>query len=143
MSEHFTVAELSFSQTATRRGIDNTVPSALMANVVRLCNVLEQVRALVGAPINVSSGYRCAALNMAIGGAKNSAHTLALAADITTPALSPKALALLIQQSTIQYDQLILEGTWVHLGLADGVMRRESLTATFNNGKATYSKGLN
>lgn len=142
MSEHFTIAELTFSQTATRRGINNTPSEAITANLRRLCDTLEQVRALVEKPLMISSGYRSPALNMAVGGARDSAHVKGLAADINCPGLSPKALAVLIRESGIEFDQLIYEGTWVHIGLAEGAPRNEVLTASFSNGRASYIRGI-
>ena len=143
MSEHFTTAELTFSQTAVRKGIDNTPTPEVLHNLGLLAALLEQVRALVGKPVNVSSGYRCPLLNTIEGGAHDSAHMLGLAADINVNGLSPKALALLIRESDIEYDQLIYEGTWVHVGLAHaGLPRRQELTAHFVGGRATYTLGI-
>lgn len=144
MSAHFSIAELTFSQTAVRRGIDNTPSEAVTANLRRLCDTLEQVRALVGKPLSISSGYRSPALNIAVGGAINppSAHVVGLAADINCAGLTPKALACLIRESGIAFDQLIYEGTWVHIGLATGPLRGEVLTANFNGGHATYTRGI-
>lgn len=142
MSAHFTIAELTFSQTAVRRGIDNTPSEAITANLRRLCDTLEQVRALVGKPISVSSGYRSPALNIVVGGARDSAHVQGLAADINCPGMSPKALAIVIRESSIAFDQLIFEGTWVHIGLSASKPRNEVLTANFTNGHATYVRGI-
>lgn len=142
LTPHFTLAELVESQTATRKGIDNTPPPAVVAGLTRVAQLLEQVRALVGGPINVSSGYRSPALNKAVGGAVNSAHVLGLAADITAPGLSPKALAKMIQRAGLEFDQLIYEGTWVHIGLSASSPRRQVLTATFSGGRASYSVGI-
>lgn len=142
LSPHFTLAELTFSQTATRLGIDNTPTEAIEANLRRLCGTLEQVRALVGRPIRVSSGYRSCAVNAAVGSGPGSAHVLGLAADFTCSGLTPKALAVLIRESDIEFDQLIYEGTWVHIGLATGLPRREVLTANFSGGHATYTRGI-
>ena len=142
MSAHFTIAELTFSQTAVRRGIDNTPSEVITSNLRRMCDTLEQVRALVGKPLTISSGYRSPALNAAVSGARDSAHVLGLAADINCSGLSPKALAILIRESKIDYDQLIYEGTWVHLGLATGKYRGEVLTANFSGGRASYTRGI-
>lgn len=141
MSEHFTIAELTFSQTAVRQNIDNTPSPVVTGNLNRLMLTLERVRALVG-PVMVSSGYRSPALNSAVGGARDSAHVLGLAADITCMAMTPKALATLIRESDIEFDQLIYEGKWVHIGLAVGALRREVLTANFSGGRATYTRGI-
>lgn len=142
LSKNFSLAELVASQVATRKGIDNAPTPAIVANLTRLVVLLEQVRALVGAPIAISSGYRSPALNKAVGGAANSAHVLGLAADISTAKLAPKALALLIQQSDIVFDQLIYEGTWVHIGLSTGTLRRRVLTAKFAGGGVSYVVGI-
>lgn len=142
LSPHFTVAELVESQTATRKNIDNTPAPAVIANLTRIAALLEQVRVLVGAPLTVSSGYRSPALNRAIGGAASSAHVLGLAADISTSKLAPRALAQLIEKSGIVFDQLIYEGTWVHIGLSTGVPRNQVLTARFGAGGTTYVKGI-
>ena len=142
LTEHFSLAELVSSQVATRKGIDNTPGPAIVISLKRLAALLEQVRALVGAPITVSSGYRSPALNRAVGGAASSAHVLGLAADISTNKLAPKALALLIRQSGILFDQLIYEGTWVHIGLSAGAPRRQVLTAKFAGGGVSYVAGI-
>ncbi len=142
LSPNFSLDELTASQTATRQGIDNTPSPAVRANLVRVANMLEQVRALVDAPIRVSSGYRSPALNQAIGGASNSAHVLGLAADITAAGISPKQLAIAIRDAGLDFDQVIWEGTWVHLGLSVGKARKQVLTATFTGGRARYSEGI-
>lgn len=143
MSKNFSMNEMTFSQTAVRNGINNTPSLEISKNIEKLCETLEKVRSLVGAPISVSSGYRSPELNKAVSGARDSAHTKGLAADITTNSLTPKALALLIKASDIKYDQLIYEGTWVHIAIdKDGAGRRQNLTAKFNFGKATYEEGI-
>ncbi len=141
--KNFSVKELTFSQTATRKGINNIPNLEVTKNLEKLCETLEKIRELVGIPITISSGYRSPELNKAIGGAKDSAHTKGLAADITTKSLTPKVLALLIKTSDMKYDQLIYEGTWVHIAIdKDGAGRRQNLTAKFNSGRATYSEGI-
>lgn len=143
LSSHFSLEELTISQTASRYGIDNTPSPEIITHLKRLCMTLEQVRALVGVPIIVSSGYRCPALNRAVGGAKNSAHTLGLAADINAVHFTPQQLAQRVIDSPIPFDQLILEfGAWVHIGLAEGAMRREVLTAKHEGGRTVYVPGM-
>lgn len=142
MSRHFTIAELTASQTATRRGIDNTPPPAALENMARTMDLLEQVRLLANGPIMVSSGYRCPELNRAIGGSSTSAHVQGLAADINAPGITPKRLAQLIQASGLIFDQLIYEGDWCHIGLSAGVPRNQVLTARFSDGRATYTRGI-
>ncbi len=144
LSDHFSLAEFTFSQTAARRGIDNTPDDAVRANLARLAQTMEQVRDVLGGrPIHISSGYRGPGLNAAIGGSKTSAHMKGLACDFVCPAFgSPLAVAQEIAGSVVEFDQLIYEGTWVHLGLSDAP-RRQLLTARFPNGKAVYEAGIN
>jgi hypothetical protein len=132
LSEHFTLAELIQSETAARRGIDNTPPPSALANLVRLSGTLEQVRKLIGRPILVTSGYRSPIVNELVNGSTGSAHLSGRAADIIAPAFGgPQALARAIEASGIEYDQLILEfGRWVHIGIAadDTEPRQMALT---------------
>lgn len=141
LSEHFTMDELTASETATRLGIDNTPPAEVLPNLFRLAGVLEQIRAgLGGQPLNVTSGYRCAALNKRIGGAASSKHLRGLAADIAQPGVTPLELARRIAALEIAFDQLIVEcDRWVHVGLCDGRPRRQLLTYRVGEG---YRVGL-
>lgn len=121
LSAHFTLAEFVTSQEAARRGIDNIPPAAVMPALIHTAQALEAVRVRLGcAPIIVSSGYRSAALNQAIGGARGSQHTTGQAADIICPAFGgPAEVAAALRDSGIEYDQLILEyGRWVHISFA-------------------------
>lgn len=143
LTPHFTLEELTFSDKAVRLGISNKPSIAELANLRRLAETLEQVRALVGGPLDVTSGYRCLEVNRAIGSDDTSAHVKGLAADIRAKSMTPRALALLIRESGIEYDQLIYEGAWVHIGLSYGKPRREVLTAVFKKGEKTrYPKGI-
>ena len=140
LTPHFTLAEMTASQTANREGIDNTPDSQTIANLVLLCQTLESVRSLAGGPILISSGYRSKALNRKVGGAASSAHVRGLAADIIAISLTPRELARRILDSGLPFDQLILEfDGWVHLGLAEASPRREVLTIRKGTG---YLPGL-
>ena len=89
ITEHFTVEEFERSSTADRLGIDNRVPEALLPNLKTLCEVvLEPLRAFAGKPIVISSGYRCPALNRAVGGASQSQHLRGEAADLHLPSIA-------------------------------------------------------
>lgn len=143
MSKHFTIDELCRSDIAEQKGIDNTPGPEIVANLEKLIAVLDEIRDLVGGPVIVSSGYRCEKLNAAAGGSRTSAHRFGLAADITTPRMSPKKLAELIRDSGIEFDQCIHEfGRWVHVGLAKGVNRGQVLSAVKVNGKTVYKNGI-
>ncbi|WP_343728530.1 D-Ala-D-Ala carboxypeptidase family metallohydrolase [Duganella sp.] len=142
LTEHFTLEELVASQIAARRRIDNRPSAGIIDNLRRVAGVLEQVRAAVGRPVTISSGYRCPALNTAVGGARDSAHLQGLAADINVSGMAPKDLARAIVAAGIEFDQLIYEGTWVHIGLSASKPRGQVLTATFAPGGVVYSTGI-
>ena len=146
LTPHFTLGELVESNTATRLGIDNTPSQAVINNLKRTADTLEKVRALLGKPMIVNSGYRCPALNKAVNGAANSAHLTGLAADFTCRQFGdPLAVCKAIAAAKIEFDQLIQEGTWVHIGLAPlgTPARNQILTAIFDaNGKASYKNGF-
>lgn len=86
LTPHFSLKEMTASGTAARLKISNAPPSDVKANLKRLCVELEKVRAITGKPLKVLSGYRCAEVNSAVGGAKNSYHLHGCAADFDPPA---------------------------------------------------------
>ncbi len=117
--EYFTMRELTRSRTAQRLGIDNTPPAEAVEQLRLLVDhVLDPLRKAYGRPIHVNSGYRCPALNRAVGGAPRSQHMRGQAADIT--AGSPTAnrcLLQLIRTHRLPVDQVIDEhgGAWLHV----------------------------
>jgi len=125
LTEHFTLAEMIYSDTAKALGVKNYPNSTETENLTRLCGVLEQIRTLCGDnPVTVSSGYRCPEVNAAVGGVSNSAHLYGLAADITIPEYgSPTQICDLVKPhlAELAIDQLIDESgggaRWVHVGL--------------------------
>ena len=119
-SRYFSVEELTRSVTAIREGIDNTIPDRLLPNITRLIDYLDKVREEFGAPISVSSGYRCPDLNKAVGGSKKSQHMQGLAADLVVPELSRLFQTI---RKMGGFDQLIWEEpsphrVWVHVSVA-------------------------
>ena len=144
LSPHFSLEELTISEWAVRHGIDNRPPKAARWNLSRIANKLEEIRqALGGYPIIVTSGYRAAALNQALGGAANSQHLLGEAADFHCPRYGPpESICRRLLSVGVGFDQLIHEGTWVHVSIADQP-RGEVLTAIFNPGATTtYRQGI-
>jgi len=140
ITPHFTFDEMTVSQLAARDGFDNNPPPEARANLQLLCGALEQVRALFGAPIIVSSGFRSERVNRLIGGATNSQHVQGLAADFTVIEVSPRETVRRISESAVPFDQLILEfDRWVHLSVARGTPRRQVLTMRKGGG---YLAGL-
>lgn len=144
LSAHFTLEELVRSQTATRFGIDNRPSDSVLINLKRLAEMLERVRSAVGKPIQVTSGYRCKALNERVCGSKNSAHMDGRAADIVVAGLAPIRVARAIREAGIVPDQLIYEGGWVHVGipLVGDKPRGDVMTAVFEKGEPRYMHGL-
>lgn len=132
ITEHFSLEELCFSEVASRLGLDNIPTALVVANLKLVAVAMEKVRALLGnEPILVHSGYRSPLVNKAVGGVETSTHCMGLACDFVCPTFgSPSIVASAIAKSDIEYDQLILEYGWVHMGIvAEGrVARHEALT---------------
>jgi zinc D-Ala-D-Ala carboxypeptidase len=143
LSDHFNLEEMVFSSTAVRRGIENTPSAEIVTNLMILSEGLEKVRSQVlgNRPMHIDSGYRSPQLNEAVGGAQNSAHMTGFAADFICAEFgNPSSICSAIKASGIVFDQLIQEGTWVHLSFAP-TLRDQVLTAHFKDGKATYTSG--
>ena len=138
LSKNFSLLELTKSQTAERRGIENKPTAEHIENMVALCeNILQPVRDQYGSFI-VSSGYRCPELCIAIGSSKDSQHAKGQAADFEVAGVSNYKLASWIEEN-LEFDQLILEcftggnTGWIHCSyVPDG--RKETLTYDKQNG---------
>lgn len=142
LTEHFTFEEAVASSVAIRKGIRNEPNQEQIMNIHEAAEHLEEVRKLLGHPIMIDSWLRVPALNSAVGGSKTSSHIDGWAIDFTCPSFGrPLDIAIAIAESKINFDQLIQEGTWIHISFAPA-MRRQILTARFNNGKVAYSQGL-
>lgn len=142
LSEHFTVEEFTESDTATRQGIDNSLPATLLPAAQATCQMLERIRECLSSiagrpiPIIVTSGYRSAVLNAAVGSGPGSDHPRALAADFKAPAFgTPREIcdALADRVDDLGIGQLIHEfGRWVHVSTrtpANAVNRIITITA--------------
>jgi hypothetical protein len=142
LTGHFTLQELTFSSTAARLGINNTPGEEVVAHLRALAQGLERVRALLGHPMHIDSGYRCEALNAAVRGSKTSAHLHGYAADFVCPGYgTPLRIVQAVLRSGIPFDQCIEEGTWVHISF-DPRLRSEVLTAHFGPDGTTYTRGI-
>jgi len=132
LTEHFTLNEFIRSATATLKGIDNTPNAGQLENIKKTARQMEYVRALLGGyPIIISSGFRGAALNQAIGGSATSSHADGLAVDFTCPGFGcAEEVCLVLEKSTFKFDQIIYEQghtNWCHLGFGKR-MRQEVLS---------------
>jgi zinc D-Ala-D-Ala carboxypeptidase len=141
ISANFTLQEMTKSQTAVRRGIENTPAPEHVAALKLLCDgVLERVRDNFKRPVLVSSGYRSPALCKAIGSSAKSQHAKGQAADFELAGVDNIDLARWIRD-TLDYDQLILEfydkddpqSGWVHCSTKASGNRKQSLVY---NGKS-------
>lgn len=150
LTASFWLSEFTASQTAVRKGLDNTPPQKEMEAIIAvLAPGMQRIRSVLGTPVLVSSGYRSPELNRLIGGATNSAHTKGLAADFTSPNFGTPAQIvsrLIERQHFVQFDQVILEfGRWVHVAFAP-LGERPSLAVLTarrrTDGSTAYERGL-
>ena len=149
LSEHLSLAEVTKSDTAKRRGVSNMPTEAHIANFKLLAeNIFEPIRNHFGKPIFISSGYRSAELNKAIGGAASSQHCQGEAIDIDMdgrPGGVTNKMVFDFIKENLNFDQLIWEfGTatnpdWVHVSYeSTGKQRKQVLRAVRNGGKTSY-----
>ena len=150
LTKNFSLLELTKSQTAERKGIDNTPSTEHQENLKRLCeSILQPVRDHFNRVVSVSSGYRSPALCEAIGSKITSQHAKGQAADFEIYGLSNQELANYIKDN-LDYDQLILEywtpespnSGWIHCSHNSKGNRKEYLRAYKNEGKTKYEHVL-
>lgn len=133
--KYFSIKELTKSETATKKGIDNTPNAEQIKNIETLINnLLDPIREQWGAAIYVTSGFRSAALNKAVGGVNNSHHLLGCAADLSVKSVAGnKALFEMIRCSNLRWTQLISEKTtahgcgWVHISYVPSNLKNQVL----------------
>ncbi len=122
LTQHFTLAELTASNKARELNIDNTPRPELVPRLVMVAEMLERIRTTLNCPVVVTSGYRCEALNLAVGGSSTSDHPRGHAADIVCPRYGTatevaRTLAPLV--SVLGIGQLLLEQVggkkWIHV----------------------------
>jgi len=149
LSKNFTLQEFTKSQTAERRGIDNTPVEGHIENAKALFeNVVQPVRDNFGVTV-INSGYRSGDLNYAIGGSNTSQHCKGQAVDIECPGTPNYDVAKWIEEN-LDFDQLILEfytpgipdSGWVHVSYKSEDNRKGVLTAMKENGKTIYKPNL-
>ena len=141
LTRNFSLEQLTHSETAERERIDNAPGPDIIKNLRLLAKGLEQVQALTGLPLEISSGYRCPALNRRVGGAKTSQHTQGLAADFTCAEFGPPVdIIKAIRDSDIDFDQCILEyAKWVHISFSKAPRGK---VLTIYDSKQGYLDGL-
>lgn len=160
VTKNFSWNEMTRSTTAARHGIENIPNETERANILRVAQELEKIRAYASekrgqdTAIIVSSCFRSERVNKLVGGSSTSAHRFGLAADFDIQGYTSIRAAELVKEMAdkglIEYDQLILEfpkngaGAWVHIGFKANSAhnRHQELTANKVNGKTVYSQGL-
>jgi len=153
LTANITLDELTKSQVAERKGINNNPNPAQIENLKELAiNILQPIRSHYNKPLIISSGFRCAELCIAIGSSVNSQHVAddnAAAADFEIPGVDNRELALYIKNE-LDYDQLILEfykdneptSGWIHCSYSSNSNRNQSLRAQRVDGKVVYTPWL-
>jgi zinc D-Ala-D-Ala carboxypeptidase len=132
LTPHFTLDELTASETAERNGWDNTPNDQELENLKRLADFLEQVKVVMGGkPVMINSAFRSKKVNDAVGSKDTSQHRIGCAADIRVPNMTPDEVVRKVIASGIGYDQVISEfGRWVHISVPssmDTTPRRQAL----------------
>jgi hypothetical protein len=146
LSENFSLNEFTKSDTAVRKGIDNTPNDVHLENMKALCeNVLQKVRSHFGKSVRITSGYRSPELCEAIGSSSKSQHAKGQAADFEITGIDNKDLAIWIRDN-VDFDQLILEfytegdpnSGWVHCSYSDD-NRKQVLSSKKTDTGTQYS----
>ena len=147
LSNNLSLAEVTRSETAKRKGISNMPTAEHIENFKKLAsNIFQPIREHFGKPIIISSGYRSAELNKAIGGSLSSQHCSGEAIDIDMDGTDiTNAQIFYFIKDNLNFDQIIWEfGTntnpdWVHVSFAaNRSQRKQILVAKKVNGKTTY-----
>jgi len=139
LSEHFTLDESTYSETAVRLHIDNQPSTVQLENMKHAAACLEPLRAATG-PLRINSWLRLPDVNVAVGGSKVSSHMDGWAIDISSTKMTPIELCHKVEELGIKYDQMIHEfGRWMHISFAPE-MRQQKLTIFKPEGK--YKPGI-
>ena len=125
LTEHFSLEELT---TTSHRQFDNTPNETELANLQKLAEFLEEVKALLdGKPIMINSAFRSKQVNDSVGSKDTSQHRTGSAADIRVPGMSPDAVVRALVASDLPFDQVIREfDAWTHISISS-TPRRQAL----------------
>lgn len=150
LTQNFSLEELTKSEIALRKNMDNTPDQEALDNLQLLCeNVLQPLRDAYKRGIKVNSAYRSPDVNTAVGGVRTSDHCKGQAADIEIPGVSNVELAQYLADN-FEFTQVILEfftqgvpdSGWVHVSYNPDNLKRQVLTAVKQNGKTVYLNGI-
>jgi len=151
LSKNLSLSEVTYSQTAIRKDIDNSPTDTHIENLKYVAEkVFQPIREHFGVPIYISSGYRSKALNEAIGGSQTSFHSHGMALDLDQDGRNKgvsNADVFYYIKDNLQFTELIWEfGTednpnWVHVAIAPGRENEKNIKiAQKVNNRTTYSK---
>ena len=128
LSNNFSLLEFTRSETADRLGIRNRPLFEHVLNLSYLASRMEVMRRILdNRPIQITSGYRCHQLNVAVGGSATSDHLKGLACDFFKPiGYSDSVLKDLFLSKFGNFDQIIIYPSFIHVGLGSQ-MRRQVL----------------
>jgi hypothetical protein len=150
LTKNFTLSELTKSETALRKGLNNEPTQETISALQLLAvTVLQPIRDHYAKGVKVNSGYRSPEVNASVGGSKTSDHCKGQAADIEIPGVANAELAEYIKD-TLQFTQLILEfytpgvpdSGWVHVSYDPTNLKKQVMTAVRRDGKTVYLPGL-
>lgn len=131
ISKNFSYHEFEQSNIAKEERITNVITSVEVRDSIKCLvdNLLQPLRDTVKRPLNISSGYRCPALNShhRVGGSKTSQHVKGEAADVLCPTMTPYELASEVIKAKLPFDQLILYPGFVHLSFTDDRENRRQI----------------
>jgi hypothetical protein len=139
LAQNFWLHEFLISSEAAKLGIRNIPNKKEIENLKLVANTLQAIRLLIGnKPIRITSGFRNAKLNKAVGGVPSSHHRLGFAADFVVSDLAPSEICRIVKNSDLQFDQIIDEaGRYVHLSIHPR-NRRQVLRGNIINNKKVY-----
>jgi len=140
LSEHLSLAEVTRSEYAKRNGINNMPNAEHTENLIELAQkIFEPIRKHFNKPIYISSGYRCKALNTAIGGAKNSQHMKGEALDIDQGNRKENMEIFDFIKNNLEFDQLINEFgyDWIHVSYNTSGKQAKQVLDAIKEGKIT------
>ena len=152
LTEHFCLKEFTESATARKHGIVNEAPPEAVENLKRLCEgCLEPLREKLGLPVIITSGYRCQRLNeILVHAARKSQHMEGRAADFVVQGskfkvqggreLLVKAFKTILLDPTIDYDQVILYPSFIHVSYVSKERNRHGILKANSNGKLGYGR---
>jgi len=127
LSEHFSLDEATYSETAVRMDIPNQPNEQQLANMKIAAAELEKLRAVTG-PLRINSWLRLPDVNVAVGGSKVSSHMDGWAIDVSSTKMTPIELCHKVEELGLKFDQMIHEfGRWMHISFAPE-MRQQKLT---------------